>query len=262
MTPLRVALVQQETAWHDPAENLRAAATWVERAAAAGARVVAFPELFSTGFTMEPEPFAESLPGPTSQAVGELAARHGVYVVASAIRRADPRPRNCAFVAGPDGGLLHVYEKIHPFSYGEESRHYSGGEACVPFEIDGIPAALQVCYDLRFPEPLRALASRGVVLAFYLANWPASRAAHWSTLLAARAIENQMIVCGVNRAGRDPKLEYPGLSVVHDARGEVIARAGSGEQLLLADLDVAAALAWRQQFPALEDRRPEVYARL
>jgi predicted amidohydrolase len=259
---LKVALVQQDTAWHDPAANLDRAARWIASAAAAGARVVAFPELFSTGFTMGPEPFAEAIPGPTTERLAHEARAHGVWVVGSAVEAHAPRPRNAAFALRPDGTLAAVYRKIHPFSFGDENRHYVGGGDCPVFDLDGAPAALQVCYDLRFPETFRALASRGVKLAFVLANWPSRRAAHWSTLLAARAIENQMAVCGVNRVGSDPHVDYPGLSAVHDARGEVLAWGGAAEQLVVADVDLADVDAWRAQFPALRDRRPDVYARL
>lgn len=259
---LSIALVQQDTAWHDPATNLARARASATEAARAGARVVVFPELFSTGFTMQPEPFAEPVPGPTTDAMAALARELGVWVVASCIEAARPRPHNVAFAVSPDGALASTYRKIHPFSFGDENLHYAGGTEAPLFDLDGVPAALQVCYDLRFPETFRSLSKRGAQLVFVIANWPARRAMHWSTLLAARAIENQMVVCGVNRVGSDPSLAYPGLSVVHDARGEVLARGDDRPGLVQATVDFADVEAWRAQFPALRDRRPEVYARL
>ncbi len=259
---LAIALVQQDTVWHRPDMNLERAAQFVAEAAGRGARVVAFPELFTTGFTMSPEPFAETLPGPATQALALLARAHDVWIIASSIEAHAPRPRNAAFAIRPDGSIAAAYRKIHPFSYGDENQHYVGGDDCPLFDLDGVTAVLQVCYDLRFPEPLRAASARGAELTFVLANWPARRARHWSALLEARAIENQMVVCGINRAGRDPSLEYPGLSVVHDARGEVLARADAEPGLVLATVDFADVVSWRSQFPALRDRRPDVYARL
>src|SRR5512133_3639426 len=260
---LRVALVQQATVWQDPAANLARARGFVEAAAQAGARVAVFPELFTLGFTMAPEPFAEPLPGPTTEAVVALSREFGLYLVGSAVETHAPHPRNAAFVTAPDGSLLATYRKIHPFSYGEENRHYSGGEDCPVFKIDGIPCGLQICYDLRFPEPFRTLSAKGAEVVFIPANWPVRRIAAWTALLAARAIENQMAVCGVNRVGRDGAgLDYPGASAIHDAFGEVIAKGDATEGLVVGDIDLSALRAWRERFPALRDRRPEVYSAL
>jgi predicted amidohydrolase len=262
-TNLRVALIQQDTVWQEPAANLARARGFVEEAARAGARVVVFPELFTLGFTMAPEPFAEPIPGPTVEAVASLSREFGLYLVGSMVEAHAPRPRNAAFVTAPDGALVAVYRKIHPFSYGEENRHYSGGTECPVFNIDGIPCGLQICYDLRFPEPFRALAAQGAEVVFIPANWPARRITAWSTLLAARAIENQMAICGVNRVGRDALgLDYPGASALHDCFGEVIAKGGATEELVIGDIDLAQLRAWRERFPALKDRRVEVYSAL
>lgn len=263
MTMLRVALVQQDTVWQNPAANLARARGFVEQAARAGARVAVFPELFTLGFTMAPEPFAEPLPGPTTEAVAVLSREFGLFLVGSCVEAHTPHPRNAAFVTAPDGALIAAYRKIHPFSYGEEHQHYTGGSDCPLFEVDGIPCGLQICYDLRFPEPFRSLAARGAEVVFVPANWPVRRIAAWSTLLAARAIENQMAVCGTNRVGRDGAgLDYPGASAIHDAFGTAVATGGEVEGLVVGDLDLAALRAWRGRFPALQDRRPEVYRRL
>ena len=263
MTTLRVALLQQDTVWQDPAANLVKARGFVAQAARAGARVAVFPELFTLGFTMAPEPFAEPLPGPTTEAVAALSREFGLFLVGSVVEAHAPHPRNAAFVTGPDGALLAAYRKIHPFSYGEEHRHYSGGEDCPVFQVDGIPCGLQICYDLRFPEPFRALAAQGAEVVFVPANWPARRIAAWSTLLAARAIENQMAVCGANRVGQDALgLDYPGASAIHDAYGETIAKGDATEGLIAGDIDLGALRAWRERFPALRDRRVEVYSAL
>jgi predicted amidohydrolase len=262
-TSLRVALIQQDTRWQDPGANLSRARAFVAEAARAGARVAAFPELFTLGFTMNPEPFVEALPGPTSEALSSLSREFGLYLVGSLVEAHAPHPRNTAFVTGPDGALLVAYRKLHPFSYGDENQHYSSGSECPTFELDGIPCGLQICYDLRFPEPFRALAAKGAELVFVPANWPARRISAWSTLLAARAIENQMALCGVNRVGRDGLgLDYPGASALHDAFGEIIAKGDATEGLVVGDIDLRALREWRERFPALRDRRPEVYSAL
>lgn len=259
---LRVALIQQDTLWQDPAANLARARRFLQDAAKAGARVAVFPELFTLGFTMAPEPFAETIPGPTSAALAALSREFGLYVVGTVVEAHAPHPRNAAFVTGPTGDVLATYRKIHPFSYGDENLHYTGGEACPVFDIDGVTCGLQICYDLRFPEPFRALAAQGAEVVFVPANWPARRISAWSTLLAARAIENQMAVCGVNRVGRDPHLDYPGRSAIHDCFGESVAMGDATEGLVVGDIDLVQLRAWRKRFPALRDRRPEVYTTL
>src|SRR5512133_4280245 len=105
-TTLRVALIQQATAWQDPATNLARARGFVEAAARAGARVAVFPELFTLGFTMAPEPFAEAIPGPTTAAVSALSREFGLYLVGSVVEAHRPHPRNAAFVTAPDGSLI------------------------------------------------------------------------------------------------------------------------------------------------------------
>src|SRR5512133_3087913 len=96
-TTLRVALIQQDTVWQDPAANLAKARTFVADAARAGARVAVFPELFTLGFTMAPEPFAETISGPTVAAVASLSREFGLYLVGSLVEAHAPHPRNAAF---------------------------------------------------------------------------------------------------------------------------------------------------------------------
>jgi len=117
-----------------------------------------------------------------------------------------------------------------------------------------------VCYDLRFPEPFR-LAAPETDLFAVVANWPDARREAWRTLLRARAIENLCFVAGVNRAGDGGGLRYAGDSALISPWGEVLAEAGPGEAVLVADADPAAVRDARAKFPALADRRPEAYRR-
>jgi predicted amidohydrolase len=255
-TTLRIALIQQDTLWQNPAANLARAREYVSQAARVGARVAVFPELFTLGFTMAPEPFAEALPGPTTEVLSALSREFNLYLVGSAVEAHTPHPRNAAFVTAPDGSLQATYRKLHPFSYGEENRHYSGGEDCPVFEIDGIPCGLQICYDLRFPEPFR-LAAEGTDLFAVVANWPERRRAHWQLLLKARAVENLCYVAGVNRVGEDGKgNRHMGDSSVTSPWGETLVSAAETETVLIADIDPTVVADARAKFPVLKDRRP------
>ena len=179
-------------------------------------------------------------------------------VVGGVVGRApDGRGRNQAAVYSPDGTRLALYEKLHPFRFAGETNHYSGGERMVVFPLGDWRVAPLVCYDLRFPEVFRRATVAGANLLLVIANWPTPRLSHWTQLLIARAIENQAYVVGVNRCGEDPKVPYPGGSLVIDPRGQIVAQLDSAAGLLRAELNLAELREYRAAFPALADIRPE-----
>ena len=151
----------------------------------------------------------------------------------------------------PDGELCH-YDKRHLFAYGGENRRYTAGTRRVILDYLGWRINLQVCYDLRFPAWCRNRGDYDLML--LVANWPARRIHHWSTLLEARAIENQSWVVGVNRVGADANgLVYPGASVVHDPMGETVLKMGDGDACRSVELDLEAVERTRSRFPFQED---------
>ena len=112
-----------------------------------------------------------------------------------------------------------------------------------------------ICYDLRFPELFRSAVRLGADLFTVSANWPDARLRHWKTLLDARAIENLAFVVGVNRTGSDPNYRFPGCSRIVDHHGQLLAEAGDSEAILSCELDYPDLIAWRREFPALEDMK-------
>ncbi len=259
MNPLRVALVQMDLAWEDVAENHRRARRHLERARDGGARLALLPEMFCTGFSMESGRIAQPPGGPSETFLRDTARELGISILASVPEAGQPRPRNMAILAGPDGSLA-KYAKIHPFTFGGEHRVYAGGDGIVTVPVEGARVTPFVCYDLRFPEPFR-LAADDTDLFAVVANWPEARREHWRTLLRARAIENLCFVAGVNRVGEGGKLRYAGDSVVVSPWGEVLVEGGAEDAVLFADVDPAAVREARAKFPALADRRPEAYRR-
>ena len=259
MSAVRVAAIQHDIVWHDRAANFEHLAPMVAGAAASGARVVLLTETFSTGFSFDTPGIAEPEGGPSSQFLASLAEAHGVWVggscpeVAPDVAPDDQRPSNVFVLVGPDGAQTR-YRKIHPFSHADEERYVRAGTDFVTVEIDGLRCSLFVCYDLRFADEFWALA-HGSDAYFVVANWPAKRRLHWSTLLRARAIENQAYVVGVNRVGSGGGLDYAGDSAIIDPLGEVLATGAGGETILLADLDAAHVAATRDHFRFLQDRR-------
>lgn len=251
-----VVLVQPDIAWEAPAANFaRVEALLAANPPPVGALVV-LPEMFATGFTLNAAALAEPEGGPTEAFLATLARRLEVAVLAGRPGRTPAGHQNLAVAFGPDGAVLARYAKLQPFTPGGEAAQYAAGHAPAGFAWAGLMVVPFICYDLRFPEHFRAAARRGrPELFIVIASWPTARIAHWDALLAARAIENQAFVVGVNRAGADPQFAYPGHSRVLAPDGRVLVEAGEGEAVVSVALDVAALREYRQKLPFLDDLR-------
>ena len=252
---MRVAAIQSDIVWEDPQANFERLRPWIAAAAGAGARLVALSEMFASGFSMDTERVREPVDGPSSGFLAAQAREHRLWVCGS-IAEISPgarRPHNTLVLAGP-AGQMHRYHKIHPFTFAREHEHYEAGREHVTVDVEGLRLSLFVCYDLRFADEFwgRAGATDAYLV---VANWPDRRRHHWTTLLQARAIENQAYVVGVNRVGHGNGLEYVGDSRIIDPWGEVLAAAAGGETMLLADLDPEVVRSARAKFPILADRR-------
>ena len=251
---MRVAGIQHDIVWEDKAANCNHLQPMIAKAAADGARLILLSEMFSTGFSMATDVVAEQADGPSVEFLRQEAAEHHVWVGSSVPVYAGAKPVNQFTLAGP-GGELHTYAKIHPFSYGGETDHYGAGTTTTTVEIEGVRTTLFVCYDLRFADVFWTAAPT-TDLYVVVANWPASRAHHWRTLLTARAIENQAWVVGVNRVGTGGGLEYAGGTCIIDPMGETVAAAADGahEDIVIADVDTDQVIQTRTTFPFLLDR--------
>lgn len=267
-SPLIVATVQ----WGpgpDPESNARAIESFVEQAAAGGARVVVTPE-YSHAFIPGDGPGmaerAQTLGGGFGRSLHESAARHGVVVVAGALVTDDPAAgggvHNAVVVASPES--LEVFaEKIHLYdAFGmEESRWVEPGRIGEPrvLEVGEHRMGFLSCYDLRFPEVTRRLADAGATILVVPAQWVPGphKVEHWRTLLAARAIETQ---CFVVAAGH-PAPSGVGHSQVVSPLGEVLAERVDGEGIDIVGLDIAQVYAAREANPMARARRFQVSPR-
>ena len=251
---MKIAALQFDMAWENPEANFPRLETWISGAAELGARLVVLPEMFACGFSMNTARIAD-VNGPSTRFLVETAAKHRLWLAGS-LPEKEPqaeRPTNTLVLAGPDG-QIHRYHKIHPFTYADEHLHYEAGTDFVQVEIEGLRVTLFICYDLRFADEFWATAEQTDAYVV-VANWPETRRHHWTTLLAARAIENQAWVVGVNRVGQGGKLTYTGDSRIIDPLGRVVAAAADQETLLLADVDPGRVREVRKQLPFLQDRR-------
>lgn len=251
---MRVIACQVDCVWEDKAATHARVRDLLAASPPAAGALIVLPEMFATGFSLDVAKIAEADDGQTRVFLADIARQYRAHVLAGIVEQSpDDKGWNTAVALRPDGSAHCAYRKIHPFSFGQESEHYAPGDRVVTFDCQSLTVAPFVCYDLRFPEVFRHAAERGAQLLCVIANWPAQRVAHWVTLLTARAIENQAYVVGVNRCGRDPKLEYPGQSLIIDPKGTVLCEAGEGEGVIQADLDPQPLIEYRQKFPALRD---------
>ncbi len=277
---LRVACVQMNTRADVPA-NVAAAAALVERAAAAGARLVALPETWAyKGPGAGVREHAEPLDGPSNGALAALAARHEVFILAGSHYETAPdgsttpaagdaagRVFNTSVLFGPDGAVRAVYRKIHLFDAVSGGRAYREsddllpGDALATAEVDGFILGLTICYDLRFPELYRALTLRGAEVLLVPAAFTAfTGLAHWEVLLRARAIESGCFVVAPDQVGEHlPGRACFGHSMVVDPWGTKLAEVESGVGVCVAELDRARLDEVRAQLPSLAGRRPDVY---
>lgn len=253
---LNIAAVQTSLHWEDKEANLHMLAEKI-RAYAEPADVFVLPEMFSTGFTMRAEKFAEHMDGPTHQWMRTIAKAKNAAVTGSVITKDGERYYNRQLWVNPDGSTV-FYDKRHLFRMGQEEQHYGAGAHRVIVDYNGWKICLQVCYDLRFPvwSRNRFRVNNGTAEAeydvlIYSANWPERRSHVWKTLLMARAIENASYVVGVNRVGNDGNFIYhSGDSGIYDFRGEII-RTGiiSAEEILSARLSMQDLRDYRKSFP-------------
>jgi omega-amidase len=245
----RLSIVQQPLAWQDAAAN-RAHFSRVLAPLARTTDLALLPEMFTSGFTMQPEVHAEAADGATRGWMLQQAQLLDSAVGGSVAVNEQGRFFNRFMLATPHGDL-YQYDKRHLFRMGGEHRHYSAGGRAQVFEWRGVRICPLVCYDLRFPVWSRRRAELEYDLLTYSANWPAVRRHAWMTLLRARAIENQAFVAGVNRVGDDGSgMAHAGDSVVVDFAGQPLAELDDRSGVATVSLDLAALRAWRDKFPA------------
>jgi len=255
---MKIALMQTDIIWNDPSANIARCTALAEEAVGGGAQLLVFPEMFPCGFSKPTGDLAHVCYERGSHFLSHIAQTHNVWTIGSLPQpESTTKAYNTALVCSPDG-RTEGYRKIHLFSYGDESTNYSMGTATLTTSLQGLRCSVFICYDLRFPLPFSALAEK-TDLYVVVANWPTSRREHWLTLLRARAIENQAYVAGVNRAGTDPLLTYSGDSVLFGPDGTQLTQLSSDERVIFGDVEASCVTEWRAAFPALRDRRPEIY---
>lgn len=247
---MKTLLVQAQLCWKDPSRNREHLQSLISRENGSFDLVV-LPETFTTGFLGDSDLPAEDMGGATVGWMKEMALKRDCAVAGSTVITEQGQRFNRLVFVTPEG-ITGTYDKRHLFGFGGEDRRYMAGNERVIVNYRGWRINLQICYDLRFPAWCRNRNDYDLML--LVANWPSRRVRHWSSLLEARAIENQSWVIGVNRVGEDGNgLQYPGHSVVHDPSGHCVAHLEDTETVGLVQLDLARVNSVRKEFPFQAD---------
>ena len=264
MSTLTITTIQSSLHWEDPEANRRMFEEKID-SVSEKMELVVLPEAFTTGFSMQPENLAETMEGPTLAWMKALAARKRIVLTGSVFIQEEGHYFNRLLWVLPNGQLGH-YDKRHRFAYAGEDQHFSAGSRRFIASVKGWRIFLQVCYDLRFPVWSRQQPFTGRVppvgyhrsgeydLLVTVANWPERRNHAWKTLLAARAIENQCYVVGVNRVGEDGNgIYHSGDSMILDPLGTPLYQKEHGEDIHTLTLDKSNLDKIREQLPFLRD---------
>ena len=217
MQDLKIALVQTDIVWQDAQKNSTCYSEKI-KGITEKVDIIVLPEMFSTGFSMQPQGIAESMQGETVTWMKKIALEKNIAICGSLIILEGNNYYNRFLFVQPSLEIT-FYNKRHLFTLAGEDKVYTAGNEKVIIEYKGWKICPQICYDLRFPVWARNTEEYDVLL--YVANWPKLRIAAWDALLKARAIENLCYTIGVNRVGKDANnLEYTGHSAVYDCLGE------------------------------------------
>lgn len=281
--PVTVGLVQMRCT-DDRTANLKRALAGVADAAGRGAQLVVLPELFLGPYFCQRKDdasafaTAEPVPGPTTAALAEAARRHGIVLVGGSVyeRTADDRYFNTASVFGPDGQALGHYRKTHipeDILYHEQHYFAPGDTGVRVFDTPFGKVAPLICYDQWYPEAARMATLQGAEIVVYPTaigvideaveeNITGDWEGMWRAAQVGHAAVNNVFVAAVNRVGREGAITFWGGSFLAGPDGAVIAKAGAGEELVLATCDLARVPALQRAWRFLENRRPNVYGPL
>lgn len=247
--------------WEDKEANLSMLEKKIN-ALSGETEVVVLPEMFSTGFSMNPEQLAETMDGETVAWMKRISAENKIIITGSVIIEDNEKYFNRLIWMMPHGEYGY-YDKRHLFAYSGEDKHFTAGEKRLIASVKGWKINLLVCYDLRFPVWSRQGKSPSAAIGngtpefdvlIYVANWPERRSHAWKTLLCARAIENQCYVVGVNRVGADGNdINYSGDTLIIDPLGEVLYHMADAEDIYTITLKKEKLDEIRSKFPFLQD---------
>src|SRR5215831_9191478 len=268
---MQVAVAQIDPQLGEKERNLATCLARMEEAAAAGAQLLVLPECAIPGYMFdsadEALPYAEEIPGPSTEALEAECARLALYVVCGLLERDGDALRNAAVFVGPDG-LIGTYRKTHLPFLGVDRFVVPGDELPV-YETTLGRIGVEICYDLRFPEVTRTLALKGADIVAHPTNFPMAAKIQTELITVARAAENRVYLLTANRCGKERWGEFCGWSQIVDPYGKRLTEAGETEEaLLVAEVDVEKArdkdyvVPGEYELYLFGHRRPDMYGAL
>ncbi|GAC91366.1 amidohydrolase [Anoxybacillus flavithermus NBRC 109594] len=260
MNEMNIACVQMDIAFGAPEKNKQTVVRYMEQIAKE-ADVVVLPELWTTGYDLTRLAHIADENGEQTKAfLSELARTYHVHIVGGSVaKKVADNITNTMYIVHRNGDVVCEYSKLHLFKLMDEHVYLQAGETTGLCSLDETTCAGVICYDIRFPEWIRAHTLNGAEVLFVVAEWPLSRLHHWRTLLMARAIENQCYVVACNRAGKDPNNTFAGHSMIIDPWGNILAEGNEQETVIKATIDINEVQRVRARIPIFADRRPDVY---
>ena len=248
---MKIALVQSSLLWENPKENRNYFEQKIN-SITENVDLIVLPEMFTSGFTMNPKAAAETMQGETVLWLQALAKAKNSAITGSLVIQENDNFYNRLVFIFPSGEIK-TYDKKHLFTLAGEDKTYTSGIQKLIIEYKGFKICPLICYDLRFPVFARNTEDYDVLI--YVANWPKPRINAWDALLKARAIENMCYTIGVNRIGEDPnKHTYPGHSQMIDFLGDYLIEPQENEGVFITTLNKNTLLEARQKFGFLNDR--------
>jgi omega-amidase len=252
---MKIALIQSQLSWENPEKNRNVFEKKIN-AITDDVDLIVLPEMFTTGFTMEPNLLAETMQGETLTWLTLLAKAKNSAITGSLIITENGNFYNRLVFVFPSG-KVQFYDKKHLFTLAGEDKVYTGGDKKIIIEYLGWKICPLVCYDLRFPVFARNTEEYDVLI--YVASWPKIRINAWDALLKARAIENMSYTIGVNRIGEDGNgYQYNGHTQVVNFLGDYILEPIENKGVFIVQLNKAELLLARKKFNFLNDRDPFV----
>ena len=241
--------------------NLEAIGAAAHTAAAAGASILVTPEMSTTGYNIGGllRARAEAADGPIFDAIAAVAVSAGIAIVYGYPELSDGDVYNSVQVVGRDGLSLANYRKTHLYGALDRENFTPGDTLVAGFDLGEIRCGLLTCYDVEFPEAVRAHADAGTQWLIVPTGLMAPFEHIAQQVVPARAYESQMFVTYVNRCGSESELTYCGLSCAIDPTGRELARAGAEQELIFADVSAAEVARSRSVNTHLDDRRLDLY---
>jgi omega-amidase len=248
---MKIALIQTSLVWENPMENRSHLAQKIT-GFMEDVDLIVLPEMFSSGFTMDPKAVAETMEGETVSWLQHLAKAKNCAITGSLVIEEDGNYYNRLVFVFPDGEIK-TYDKRHLFTLAGEHQFYTAGVDKLIVEYKGFRICPLVCYDLRFPVFSRNVEDYDLLI--YVANWPKPRVNAWDILLKARAVENMCYAIGVNRIGMDANNhEYVGHSQAVDFLGNYVLEPQEADAVFIVEIDKGKLLETKTKLAFLNDR--------